>query len=198
MTPTFDPLANIGGGHQVKQYVIYLAVREGKHSPFAQGIAKCKSAPVHDASIHTKCFQMDETRHITLWVGDMYVKDASKLKFSQSSTPKTAPIPVTFTGLTPWKAGVYLHVTPSVTAQLKNLINNHIFYGTLPADKMSCNHLSLYRKRNFRSHNSYAEMARIRKVVQNHDWGTLDGVSIRIKETGTEYSQCRVLWEAEE
>ena len=202
MTPNFDPLVsnmNGAGSHAIKEYVIYLAVREGKQSPFAQGIAKCKSAPVHDTSIHTECLQMDGTRHITLWLGEMSIKDAANLKFAPSSSGPNAktPIPVSFTGLTNWKSGVYLQVAPSLTAELKKMTKDNLFRGSVPKGRLSCDHMSLYRKRGF-GNQAFPEMARVRKFVQHHNWGQLDGVSIRIKETGAGYDECRVLWEAED
>ena len=62
-----------------------------------------------------------------------------------------------------------------------------------------CDHLSLYRRRG-ETRMPYDEMKRefgkMRAATESHDWGTVEGTSIRIKAYGGSYSNCRILADA--
>ena len=56
--------------------------------------------------------------------------------------------------------------------------------------KRSCNRLSLYRKRgamNMNAAEAKEQFARVRKALQDHDWGNVEGASVRIKIVGKGY-----------
>lgn len=187
MVPRLDPFAVPHASK--KEYVVYLAIREDKDSSFTNGMAVC--AQQCDPQIQTHCFQMDKTRHVTLWTGPLSFHQASTMKFTEKLPNE--PLEILFSGLCNWKGGVYLQVEDDTEAELQNLLGKLNF---LPLQGRKCDHLSLYRKRGA-PNTAYREFARIRKAVASHDWGTVEGVSIRIKQLGTGYDHCRVLWSVE-
>ncbi len=66
-------------------------------------------------------------------------------------------------------------------------------------EEKKCDHLSLYRRRG-ETRMPYGEMkrefGRMRAATGSHDWGSVEGMSIRIKAHGGPYSDCRILADA--
>lgn len=192
-----------------EEFVVYLVFEEPAGSKFCQGIQRCKELCT-DREVLDKCFQRDGTRHVTLANGISDPSVAQRLvldeRFQQEM--KSLPVHVQFgTGFNKWKGGLYLGVTPESVRRLETIVNqlkvrlsseesghntsnnkNHSF-------KFDGTHLSLFRSRNCDSKRFYSQIAKIRKAMNDFDWGrSLPGVSIRIKQVGTDYNQCRVLW----
>jgi len=67
-------------------------------------------------------------------------------------------------------------------------------------EEEKCDHLSLYRRRGGETRMPYSEMKRefgkMRAATESHDWGSVEGMSIRIKAHGGPYSYCRILADA--
>jgi hypothetical protein len=186
MTPVSDPFAGQLTGYK-SAYVIYMAIEEDKTGKFYSGIEKCAKNCSKD--IHEKCMQMEGTRHVTLWNGQMTDADASEIQFSEASQPKM-PIEIHLEGWISWNSGNYLKVASSTTAKLKNMMDQ--LKGLPDGAKPKCDHLSLYRKRGA-GREGTVQLARVRKALENHDWGSVQGASVRIKVVGTDYNECRVL-----
>ena len=180
-------------------FVIYMAIREDRASSFAKGLALCQRHCAAD-NIHQHCFQRDQTRHVTLWIGELTFQQAAAIRFVDKleSKKQEEPIQVNFSGVLPWRAGVYLQVRPDTRVKLEHMLDQCQGIPEDNGDSRKCDHLSLYRKRGFSGHqNVYREFALVRKAVATHDWGSVEGVSIRIKPMGTDYDVCRVLWSVE-
>jgi len=193
LIPRVDPLATLSSSmqHTKSSFVVYLALAEDLDSSWTAGLTKCSIKSEHQ--IQASCFQRDGTRHVTLWQGLMTWNEASTLQFSSEfATKHTAPFSVDIVGLTNWKGGVYLQLSESCTSTLLHGVLDQL--QGLPKGGRKCDHLSLYRKRNASNALAYPTFARIRKAVTDHNWGSVAGVSIRIKQVGTEYDECRVLW----
>jgi hypothetical protein len=158
-----------------------MAIREPQSSSFSDALAKCQNKC--SAVVQDSCFQRDGTRHISMFTGKLTDQQARGLKASFLFKPVTIEIE----GWMPWKAGCYLKLKKDSTEKLKSLLNK---IEGLPeyGGKRSCDHLSLYRNREA---NGYAHFARVRAV--SHQWGSVQGVSIRIKAVGTDYKECHVL-----
>eukprot|EP00977_Amphora_coffeiformis_P007120 scaffold1552_cov175-Amphora_coffeaeformis.AAC.11 len=118
-----------------------MAIQVPASSSFSRGLEKC--AGIANPDVHGHCFQQDGTRHITMYDGTLTEEQVHALRFSG-----TFPIVTEFNGWKPWKAGCYLSITPSTSARLESLLNK---IQGLPnkGGKVSCDHLSLYRKRDF-------------------------------------------------
>lgn len=198
LTPTTqDPFgkstANSNGWPTM--YVIYLCCQEPSDSKFTKGLELCKQNC--SEKVHGKCFQMDGTRHISLWDGNLTESQVREIQFTkQPKLPTVAFKP----GWISWNAGNYIEVKPACTKQLKEILCQ--LSQPLPKGKTSGNHLSLYRKREGCDANGkrvkmdadgIAQLKRVRTALASHEWGTLEGVSIRIKQMGTDYTQCKVV-----
>jgi hypothetical protein len=193
LKPRRDPFSSLAkNSSESRKYVIYLAFREEKDSLFSRGLAHC--AETCSNGIHNLCFQRDGTRHVTMFEGKLTVQQASQLRFPKGDTFSLdfPIIDIELNGLTNWKAGVYLQLTRNTTTKLKNILSQlqGLAYDT--RGKRSCDHISIYRKRDA-SNQAFSEFAKVRKAIRSHDWGSAEGVSIRIKEVGTDYDICRVL-----
>lgn len=186
-TPQTDPLQNITGG-VVSKYVIYMCIEEGVPSKFWNGLEKC--AQHCSEAVHKRCLQMDGTRHITLWTGNMTDERARRIRFEELPD---LPLPIELQGWNSWTAGNYLKVSRRGTKRLTEILGQ---LEGLPVGggKRSCDHLSLYRKRGVGGGDVVtAQFLRVRKALANHDWGSVQGVGVRIKVVGSDYSECRVL-----
>ena len=155
-----------------------MAIRESASSAFAAGLQKC--AAVGLPAVHKHCFQVDQTRHVTLLEGTWTLQQVRSLRFADPFSPVT----IEFQGRKNWKAGCYLSLTHSTTRQLQALLQR---MDNLPikreGNRSLCNHVSLYRKRGFAS--GPVDFDAIRHALAKHDWGTVQGVSLRIKALGT-------------
>jgi hypothetical protein len=188
MTPTLDPLATDGNGPNMDQYVIYMCSVEEPSSVFTAGIQKC--AATCSTEIQKACFQQDGTRHISMWDGMLTHDQARRLQFRQPML--VVPIKIELmNGWNNWTAGNYLQVGGGSTAALQQLLED--LEGLPKGKKGSCNHLSLYRKRGADKKKAKEQFEKVRKALANHRWGSLQGVSVRIKLVGTPYEECRVL-----
>lgn len=172
-----------GPDAMVQNFVIYMTVKESTSSPFVEGLKKCAAAAVTQ-ELHNHCFQMDRTRHVTLFEGKFTLGQVRSLYFSGTFSPITL-VPTEF--IKNWTSGCYLGFTASTEKKLKDLLGK---IGNLPKGTIKCDHMSLYRPRGFRGTKNFKE---IRDTLRNHDWGTVQGVSIRVKAIGTPYNQCAVL-----
>jgi hypothetical protein len=186
MTPTKDPFAADLGETGQLQVIIYMCAKEESTSKFTAGIQKC--AANCSTEIHKFCFQQDGTRHISMWAGNLTLAQARGLKFRQD--PKL-PIDIELTGWIDWKGGNYLEVGKETTLALRKMLND--LEGLPKSEKKSCDHLSLYRKRGNYSEVVNHQFGKVRKALADHDWGSLEGVSVRIKVLGSPYNKCRVL-----
>ena len=62
-----------------------------------------------------------------------------------------------------------------------------------------CDHISLYHRQGETKmlHDEMKrEFGRMRAATESHDWGVVEGTSIRIKAHGSSYSDCRILADA--
>jgi hypothetical protein len=85
-----------------------------------------------------------------------------------------------------------LKVHPDTTNRLKEIVSR--IQGLPIKRKISCDHLSLYRKRNANPQLFKKQVESIRKAVKDFEWGSVQGVSIRIKIVGEPgYDECKVL-----
>jgi hypothetical protein len=165
-------------------YVIYLCCDEPSDSDFTAGLELCQQNC--SADVQKFCFQQDGTRHISLWDGYLTSAKVREMQFTDSpQLPTVAFKP----GWKSWKAGNYIEVGRACTKELKEILTQ--LRPPLPKGKVSCDHLSLYRKRGARD--ASLQFQRVRKALASHKWGTLSGCSIRIKQIGTPYDQCKVL-----
>jgi len=185
--PNFDFPAD----NTKQNFIIYLAIQEPKGSAFSVGLEKCAS--MASSNLHAHCFQRDGTRHVTMFDGYLTKQQARCLQFRGGNF---SPVKVEFqTGWMSWKGGCYLELKETTTKTLKSLLRNNILQGLDDAaagGKWPCNHLSLYRNRGY-GREAFREFQKIRDALSSHDWGSVQGVSIRIKALGTEYDECKVL-----
>ena len=101
------------------------------------------------------------------------------------------PIPVTFSGYQPWKAGVYLKVDATTQEKLKESIMGNL--KNQRGGTIKCDHLSLYRRRGMNAKVFGTGVKAIKNGIIDKRWGTVQGVSVRLKVVGSDYSHCRVL-----
>ena len=185
-----QPLPNFqfpSTGRYADRYIIYMAIQEPVSSSFSRGLEKCATTANDD--VHAHCFQKDGTRHITMYDVTLTGEQVRALTFSGTDP---LPIDIEIQGWKPWKGGCYLGLTPSTTARLNSLLDK---IQGLPAagGKRGCDHLSLYRKRDFEGGEVWRTFHKVRSGLAKHDWGTIQGVSMRIKRLGSEYNECVVL-----
>ena len=180
-------------------FVIYLAIDEPLNSGYTRGLDICRNHC--NPQIQNMCFQMDQTRHVSLTgpIKLSTLRQAHDISFTNSNSIPTRPIAIAFDGLQPWKGGIYLKLSKSTTITLKKILHDGFVgspYERTVGNNLKCDHLSLYRKRNAPTSLYYSEISKLKKKLSNHNWGSDDvaGVSIRIKQVGTDYNQCRVLW----
>lgn len=171
-----------GRDETVQNFVIYMAVKESTSSPFAEGLKKSAATAVTQ-ELHNHCFQMDRTRHVTMNEGRLTLGQVRSFYFLGTFSPITLVV----AGFQNWSSGVYLSFTASTMKKLKDLLGQ---IGNLPKGKVNCDHMSLYRPRGFQGAKNFTE---IRSSLKNHDWRTVQGVSIRIKAIGSPYDHCTVL-----
>jgi hypothetical protein len=194
--PRVDPLADEDLHGKSKKYIIYMAMQEPPRDAgftkgvagFAKGLETCALAcsyPVQDA-----CFQRDGTRHVSLWDGVLTDRAASALAFPAALQASFTALPVTIRGWTSWKSGLYLSLADGTTQALQQLLGQ---LEGLPRGKVACDHLSLYRRRGVDYRTAHAQFSKVRQALASHDWGQVQGVSVRIKVLGSEYDECRVL-----
>ena len=185
--PTRSP--SLVNSNKAQRYIIYMAIHEEHGSKFEQGLAKCKEACHADIQ---HCLQMDGTRHVTMYDGNMTSDQFRGLSF----TGQFESTEISLQGWCTWDAGCYLQLDKQSIQCLKSLLSR---ITGLPSSggKRPCDHLSLYRKRpNTRHPNPKQAFAKIRDSTRNVDFGSVKGVSIRIKTLGSPYDECLVLAES--
>jgi hypothetical protein len=186
MQPAKDPLAGTLTG-KTSNYVIYMCpIEEAGSNKFTKGLQKCNENCSND--IHMECFQADRTRHVSMWECKLTDIQASKIRFSDR--PKL-PVVMDVQGWNKWPSGNYLQLGKESTSKLLALLDQ--LEGLSSPGRRSCNHLSLYRKRGANAAKAKEQFARVREALQGHDWGNIEGASVRIKSVGTDYNECRVL-----
>ena len=92
-----------------------------------------------------------------------------------------------------WEAGCYLSVEQSSRRKLESLVGKIV---GLPQGPRKCDHahLSLYRSRKFPYWQEFrAAVGRIKHATNNQNWGSVEGVSIRLKIMQDPYEDCVVL-----
>jgi len=150
-----------------------------------------RCAEICSHNIHEHCFQRDGTRHVTLFNGNIDAATARKISFPGTFEPITIEID----DWVPSDYGKYLLLKKSTTAKLLRIVER-ITGGRIQPQKGICDHISLYRLRQLRGpakNQAIRDFRRIRKELAGKDWGTVQGVSIRIKLLGTEWNECKVL-----
>ena len=182
---------SIDCGEEKLPFLLYLAIREKKPSAFSELLAACKaSCP---PAVHSHCFQRDGTRHITLYQGDLSRTQAQMLRYKQdhSDADVILPLQVDFDGWMSWDAGCYLSVAQNSRRKLESLVDKIV---GLPKGSRKCDHLSLYRSRKFPWHDFRTACNRIKDASSNNQsWGSVEGVSIRLKVKQDDYEDCIVL-----
>ena len=186
-----SPQFSIGVGEEKLPFILFMAVREKKPSAFSDGIAACEnSCP---PSVHSQCFQRDGSRHITLFQGDLSKNQARALRYEQDHTDVDVSLPLNigFDGWMPWEAGCYLSVEQSCRRKLESLVNKIV--GLNPGSR-KCDHMSLYRRRKWPRYDEFcAAVKRIKTETHAQHWGSVEGVSIRLKIMHDAYEDCIVL-----
>ncbi|KAL7537238.1 hypothetical protein ACHAXR_007682 [Thalassiosira sp. AJA248-18] len=173
-----------------KRYIIYMAIRERKGSKFAEGLTICNDVCHDDVK---NCLQMDGTRHATMFDGYLSSDIVQKLKFNGNFDP----LEVKLDSWKPWDAGCYLKLADESKGNLQDLLAKIDGLPTF-GGKRPCDHISLYRKRPQTNPNLNLkrEFGNIREATKSHNWGSVQGVSIRIKALGGPYEECIVLADA--
>lgn len=200
------PKYSIPNNSESKRYIIYMAVRENDPT-YLDGLSKCHAA-CSDEQVQS-CLQFDGTRHITMFDGFLTNDQARNLsyKYNRFENGQFNPIKLKIDGWMAWDAGCYLKLKPNGERMLEamlrkvdgfpDLIKQALQKNNLAKNgkfKFPCNHLSLYRNRpNMDSSKMKKSFESIRKTVANHDWGYVEGVSIRIKVMGEPYNDCKVI-----
>lgn len=173
-------------------YVLYLAVEEQANSKFERGIAHCRSVMAND-QMHQFHMQLDESLHVTLWKGMLTSAQANHVV---AKIDDNTSFPISFQGWCPWgDSGAYLQLTADSKRHLKHLLKESVS-GLPHTTKTPCDHLSLYRMRGADGQaKTKAKWAftRVKAQTVNWDWGTVQANSIRLKQVGTDYRECRVL-----
>lgn len=193
MTPTMDPFSE--SSFTQGTCIIYLCCDENTDN-FLTGLEKCNDNC--NADVHEHCFQKDGTRHISMWQG---ILDNRQLEYIQEmckSTNLASKLPITIdfkNGWNSWSAGNYIELSAESTKTLKSLLLLEDMKPPCKKGQISCNHLSLYRKRQNCPPTTNVQFQRVRKALATHKWGSLQGISIRIKVLGGEYDECKVLAE---
>ncbi len=186
-----NPQFSIGVGEEKLPFIMFMAVREKKPSVFSDGIKACEnSCP---PSVHSHCFQRAGTRHITLFQGDLSKNQARMLRYEQDHTgvDVSLPLNIDFDGWMPWEAGCYLSVEQSCRRKLESLVDKIV---GLPKGSRKCNHMSLYRRRKWPRYDEFgAAVKRIKTETSAQHWGSVEGVSIRLKIMHDAYEDCIVL-----
>ena len=89
--------------------------------------------------------------------------------------------------------------SPSLPPKVSNLCVQKYHIGLLAlimtVMKNSCDHLSLYRARRMYYKTFQTASTQIREGVpaNNNEWGSIPGVTIRLKVQGSDYNHCKVL-----
>ena len=184
-------------GESKTRYLIYMAIRERRESAFARGLARCDDA-CSDELRH--CLQLEGTRHVTMYDGYLSVDQVRGLDFRGRFD---RPLVIELDGWKYWEAGAYLGVSGKSVGDLRRLLNE---VDGLPRhrekkeEEEKCDHLSLYRRRGGEMRMPYGEMkqefGKMRAATESHNWGSVEGMSIRIKAHGGPYSDCRILADA--
>lgn len=177
-----------------------MAIQEKIGSQFANGLAQCYN--VCPAELHF-CLQQDTTRHVTMYDGWLTSNQVYELTYH--CTP--ADFDMLDIELVGWKhswdSGAYLGISDKSTLELKRLLSNIVGIpqynsSSNETEVVKCNHLSLYRRRKETSMSYNAmkyEFNKLKNATNQHDWGSVEGISIRVKEYGSSYDNCRVLAE---
>jgi hypothetical protein len=205
MTPTMDPFTNhskssSSSSSSKRMCIIYLCCDENNNDNnngdiFLDGLKKCQDNCNKD--VHEHCFQMDGTRHISMWQGQLDNGQVHAMQEACNRTNLAAKLPMTIDfakGWKSWPSGNYLALSAASTKALKELLESYI-QPPGKGGKVSCDHLSLYRKRHPSPAATNAQLQRVRQALSTHAWGSLPGISIRIKVLGGPYDQCTVLAE---
>jgi hypothetical protein len=180
-------------GESRSRYLIYIAIREGKISNFSDGLVRCNAA-INDELRH--CLQVEKTRHVTMYDGYLSADQVRGLEFRG----QLDPIEIKLDGWKNCESGAYLGVSAKSECDLRRLLNkvDGLPHHREKADE-KCDHLSLYRRRR-ETRMPYDDMKRefrnIRTTTKSHDWGIVEGMSIRIKAYRGPYFDCRVLADA--
>ncbi len=184
---------SIGSGEEKLSVVLYMAIREKKSSVFSEGLAMCEANCPPNVQSH--CFQRDGTRHITLYQGELSKTQARLLRYKQDQTDVdiSLPLNIDFDGWMSWEAGCYLSVEQNSRRSLESLLDKVV--GLPHGFRKKCDHLSLYRNRKFPgpAHEFRLACNKIKQATLNQRWGSVEGVSIRLKIMQGDYEDCIVL-----
>ena len=200
MTPThFTISSNNNNSSSKSRFLIYMAIQEKVGSNFALGLAHCHTAC--PTELH-HCLQQDSTRHITMYDGWFTSNQVYELTYNCATTDFDK-LDIELVGWKhSWDSGAYLGICEKSTRDLKRLLANIVgipqYNSSNETEVVKCNHLSIYRRRKQTSMSYNAmkyEFNKLRNATNQHDWGSVEGISIRVKEYGSSYDNCRVLVE---
>ena len=189
-----NPQYSIGPGEEKISFFLFLAIRENKSNAFSKGIASCEACC--PPMVHSHCFQRDGTRHITLYQGELTKNEALTLRYEQNHTDSdvSLPLEIAFDGWMPWEAGCYLRVEQSCKKKLESLVAKVVGLPASPTGSRKCDHLSLYRRRAYHNGDEFrVAVANIKKNNMIQSWGSVEGISIRLKMMQGAYEDCIVL-----
>jgi len=178
---------NNSGGEVM--WVLYLAIRETRS--FQQTIDKCQSLLGVEMKQN---LQLEGTRHVTLWQGRATPQEAMNICVD-NDVDMQLPISIQFDSWIP--RGGYLQLDSPSQASLKEWMTKTV--QNLPDKKthkhckVDCTHLSLYRARGMPWQSFNRECSKVRNGVSAQSFGSVQGVSIRLKVIGSPYDHCRVL-----
>ena len=169
-----------------RNFVVVLMTRESPE--FGRALDVCRTSC--DPSVYDICFQRDGSRHITLLtLNGITAAEAQLVTFDASNS---LPLRITFSGL--FQKSVLLLPDGASKASLEPLLSRDSF-SLPPSGKVqtqSLIHLSLFRVRS-KPHGYLQEFAKVRAACEGISWGAVEGTRVVLKETGAEYTDCRVL-----
>ena len=182
-SPTISPVSS---DQTRRKFVVVLMTRESPE--FGRALDVCRTSC--DPSVYDICFQRDGSRHVTLLtLNGITAAEAERVTFD---APVSLPLRITFSGL--FQKSVLLLPDGASKASLEPLLSRDS-YSLPPSGKVqtqSLIHLSLFRVRS-KPHGYLQEFAKVRAACEGISWGAVEGTRVVLKETGAEYTDCRVL-----
>jgi hypothetical protein len=126
-----------------------------------------------------------------MWIGRLDPEQIKTLTSASTTTPKTTsslPLNIKIEGWNTWVSGNYLKIDETSQSILNTLLKIIQETYSLPSKgNISCDHLSLYRKRRAKVGKGFA---RVREALVDDDWGSVSGVSVRIKVVRSNHDDC--------
>lgn len=119
--------------------------------------------------------------------------EAREIRFEEDDD--LLPVDVTIDG---WvEKGAYLKLDDTTQTKLRTIMGKiqNLPGGGRKKTKNACDHMSLYRARRMYYKTFQNASTQIREGVpaNNNEWGSIPGVTIRLKVQGSDYNHCKVL-----